>query len=1028
MFLLKYRANFTRIQQYSIQHRNSFTSSLQQVQLNGDNENSWMLSRPLPERTAAVFVAQYLTNENASKHSLITGVPLSTFIQKMPSSTRDAIFKENIDVSTWIHKTALLEITYLEQDNKMAPSVEHSTIWRSESGYGDESVRRYGALEYVRLKVNPKDVLLTFTEDDSESVAPTHTETTAATEEIRALSHILETNEGQRNSRWYLLNEALLLAKPSLSDIKKLVQSAHAKSFLWVNANEWVIASRHPSEQICPVVSLPEQPKARKAVALNNYGGWGSLLAVPTKEDVYEILRYVPINWGNFGSLNIPPEKKKKHIRCSSTMLWFRRQPHYFELRNMNGTVEIRRSVILHPDCHKMTPEQAKDFVEHGISTGTINNLMMVGPDGQPIQHQSPNEKHVQKFFYRVCPPYFVPFSLILQRCTKKNVTLRELQDIAIEHPEDFEIVSAVGLEVPFQCIVGGFEEMTNIINRHPQLFRVGERFFCRVDSSDPLFNEQSEPHESEMTSRTYQREENPYLSTKELAKIFHFIASADEPCNASFFVRGSSPAMRVALPPRITSVLQEYPRLFACKETSPGVFSIRKLCSSSKSVSHGKLSSIEEDSSWISFEHSNSSELGSRTEIIDAVKQLIPSDGVEYEKLLLWASLQVQRAINNHYGSLLKMLEIEISHFVITKKEKSMMVSKKNEEPINSSELYLTFSQKYFIMLKFSYASTLHTYVSRITHRIQRNIFVLSLPYLPSPYFLSSSIFSLCVVCGFRMEHNFILSHIYPQDLPLFHARLKHSHSIYDNLARKFLANNRGNMRRYYLCRDITWRRFQGRQGLFKGLKLEGGGGEVCLALILSGSPGECLNQDIAKPCARNAAGHRFRSSGMVRPLLFDGGLSWGRPQWRPSRCPPLSPGRAALAPAPNLTFGRGPLATPPASPRRGHVRFQSIRKGIPTIYGALDAVYLTDFFCSSFQLDLQTSFISHSLIILKRYEYDSFIFYFVSRYTFRLLLFQIFCFLQEFDVSLVVDTILFLLIMSTRRKNNNSSNHNNK
>lgn len=826
-----------------------------------------MFSRPLPERAAAIFVAQYLLRKEkqataeaksatgetsvvveqpslcsttSNNQKSVLGVPLTTFVSGMPSLTRDAIFREHLDVTRWIRQTRLLELVYLEEDERVLTEAQHTAAWKpghplpaardatdlivddssTPTGTVDETssstspaaaapkepFRRYGALEFVRLTVSPHDLLRICEvedEDDGERKVPsaspsssaasstiTTTNTSsrgAAFVELEAFATLLGTQEGQRSTRWFFFNEAVLIAKREASkysgkhplryflkatpsEIKSKILSPEAKTFLWVREEDLMMACRRPNETLAPVVKLPEQPRARKAVAINNFGGWGSQMAVPTKEDVYEILRYVPINWGNFGNLNIPAKIKKKHIRSSSVLMWFRRQPHYFELRNMSGTIEVRRSPILHPEHHNMTLEEAKAMVEHGISTGTINSLVMVGPDGRPIQQVSPAEKHLQKFFYRVCPPYFVPFSLIMQRCTKKNVKLRELQDIAAEHPEDFEIVSAVGLPVPFvrkragadsarwkkafiddltsrpkdipaigaicnhvcatwdraeyvyvllspeeQCLVGSYEEMVQIIRRHPELFKVGEKFFCRVDSSDPLFSQQPEPMESEMTSRTYQRDENPYLSSKELAKVFHFIASTEEPCTPAFFVRGSSPAMRVALPPRIVTILQEFPRLFACKETAPGVFSIRKLQTTaaypngakkgpwSSSSSRAELAQAgasrggsvagtpadgdgireedgepEEDSSWCLEEEEADAATMSKKDVVEAVRQLIPEEGVEYDKLLLWASLQVQRAVNHQYGGLLKMLETEKNHFALTRSESSTLVQKR--------------------------------------------------------------------------------------------------------------------------------------------------------------------------------------------------------------------------------------------------------------------------------------------------------------------------------------------------------------
>lgn len=736
-----------------------------------EERKNLLFQRPLPERVAAIFVAQQLTSSTAptqegevvkagesdstapAESSVM--LPLSKFVSGMPSLTRDTIFKGKCDVMSWIHQTKLLKVVYLEEDRKILSAEDHTIAWSSEQG--NENFRRYGALGYIQLAIPPAELLSICEMESSNDPEPfALSGESEVTTVLAVLSTLLERHESSRTSRWFFFNEVILLAKcesskysanhpiryfmkANVADIKRLLLSPSVHAYFWVKEGDKMIAHRRSGEKLAPVSPSPEPPRTRKALPMNNFGGWGTSQAVPRKEDVYEILKYVPLNWGNFGSLSIPPSVKKKHIRSSFTLLWFRRQPYYFELRNMGGTTEIRRSPMLHPEHHNMTMEEAKTFVEQGISTGTINSLIMLGPDGTPVQQVSKTEKNMQKFFYRVCPPYFVPLTLIFQRYSKKNATIRDMLDIAVSHPEDFEIVSAVGLETSFlrkragadstrwkkafiddltsrpddipaigaicnhvcatwdraeyvyvllsneeQCIVGGFEKMVEIIARHPQIFRVGRNFFCRVDSSDPLFSQQPEPVGTEMTSRTYQRDENPYLSSKSLAKVFHYIAPPHEPCSASFFVQGSSPAMRVALPPRIASILQEYSHLFACKETAPGVFSIRKLsygkpaekCVAVGDKTVGISSESDEDSSWLLQEEMESSAL-SKVEVIQSVKQLIPAEGVDYDRLLLWASLQLQRAVNSHYGSLLKMLESEKKDFILTKNENSTLIKK---------------------------------------------------------------------------------------------------------------------------------------------------------------------------------------------------------------------------------------------------------------------------------------------------------------------------------------------------------------
>lgn len=747
-----------------------------QLRFHSTNESAKALlfSRPLPERVAAVFVAQQLQQQgqNNENQALLPPsekgpvMPVSDFIKSVPSLTRDTIFRQNMDVEEWISCTKLMRLVYLEEDQQWLTAEEHKLRWasisseKSSCSQAQKETRHFGAMQFIGLNFQPEEVLSICEEENAVPSAsllmdPPH----EAGAVLEALAVVLSAKEPHRSSRWFFLNEAILLAKKeaskysrthplqffareNLKEVKKILMSPFVEHFLWVKEDELMLAHRRPDDKEPPVSSPPQQPRTRKPSMTNNFGGWGSGSAIPTQADVYEILRYVPVNWGNFGILNIPAAVKKKHIRTSSTLLWFRRQPYYFELRNMGGTVEIRRSPMLHPDQHNMTPEEAEAYVERGISTGTINSMAVLGPDGKPVQQASPVGKNLHKFLYRACPSYFVPFGLLFPHLPKKNITIQDLQDFAANHPQDFEIVSAMGLPHPFvrkragadstrwkkafvddltsrpkdipvigaicnhlcatwdraeyvyvlltsaeKTVVGSFDEMMEVIRRHQELFRVGETFICRIDSSDPLCRQQPEPLETEMTSRTYNRNENPYLRPEELVKVFHYITSGDEIYSPSFFLSGSSPAMKVALPSRITQILQEYPHLFICKETSPGVFSIRKVESKSrqrwlKDKSSDANASLndpqnQEDSSWILQDEERCADNMTKEELIQAVKQLIPSEGVDYERLLLWASLQVQSTVNQFYGSFMKMVETETKHFTVTKSEDGIRISK---------------------------------------------------------------------------------------------------------------------------------------------------------------------------------------------------------------------------------------------------------------------------------------------------------------------------------------------------------------
>jgi hypothetical protein len=180
----------------------------------------------------------------------------------------------------------------------------------------------------------------------------------------------------------------------------------------------------------------------------NNFLGWGGAFNVPTSADVYEILKYVPIHWTNMGNLVIPPDVKKRHVRVSSVLAWFSRQPRYFDVRVSAGTIEVRRSVVLHPEAHNLTKEEAEALVlkrieadrEAGeplpmklarevptgkkpISSPTIDAAIQASHSGVT----SASQDAVTKILLRVCPGYFITTESIIRRATKRL----EVADIA---------------------------------------------------------------------------------------------------------------------------------------------------------------------------------------------------------------------------------------------------------------------------------------------------------------------------------------------------------------------------------------------------------------------------------------------------------------------------------------------------------------------------------------------------------------------------------------------------------------------
>lgn len=227
-------------------------------------------------------------------------------------------------------------------------------------------------------------------------------------------------------------------------------------------------------------------------------GGWGSVYNMPTSEDVYEVLKFIPIHWMNMGNLNIPAEVKRRNMRLRSTLLWFEKQPRYFEVRNVGGTIEIRRSVLLHPEAHGLTKEEAEATVaaaeasRSGAAAPSSSGGRSSAPG--PIQQQRPPPsaptqqvaseadctvsgtqqaappvpaaaagagagdtaaatdsamnplsaamEHVKKFLIRVCPAYFVPLELLTVRGTKRSINKENIMEAVQLNAQWFEHVT----------------------------------------------------------------------------------------------------------------------------------------------------------------------------------------------------------------------------------------------------------------------------------------------------------------------------------------------------------------------------------------------------------------------------------------------------------------------------------------------------------------------------------------------------------------------------------------------------------
>ncbi|KAL7697805.1 hypothetical protein NQL31_006659 [Lotmaria passim] len=522
------------------------------------------------------------------------------------------------------------------------------------------------------------------------------------------------------------------------------------------------VALRRASDTEAPRFSVA-QPRVTTATPANNYGGWGGADVVPTKTDVYEILKYIPVNWGTFGNLNIPAEVKRRHIRCSSSLQWFRRQPYYFELRNLCGSVEIRRSAVLHPEARGLTREEAAELLELQLATGEANNLVLLTGDGVPADDsESPLERAAVKFLLRVCPTYFAPMSLVAQRYTKKNLSEAAMLAMARRRPQEFEELTTrfsdvvlvrrrggadssrwraafvadlekypedvrgimvlcnrmcpswdrpefiyVRLSPSEQEVIGGYAGAVRILQRHPMIFRVGKHFVCRADPSNPLTMQEVEPAHDDVTARSFMREENPYNSALDVALVFHYVAPDSEPCTAAYLADCASPAIRSVLPTRIVTIVQQFPKLFACTETSPGVFAIRKLkqrvrkptpsitgivqagrggsgdngATSTATPSDAQATSAgasdDDDLIQMLEEEIAEEEHLTREEVVAAVRALVPETGVEASQLLLWASTNVQRAANEHFGGVLKLVEALPQHFRVVTTEETKTIYK---------------------------------------------------------------------------------------------------------------------------------------------------------------------------------------------------------------------------------------------------------------------------------------------------------------------------------------------------------------
>ena len=186
---------------------------------------------------------------------------------------------------------------------------------------------------------------------------------------------------------------------------------------------------------------------------------------------------------------------------------------------------------------------------------------------------------------------------------------------------------------------------MLEMMKRHPKVFVAGENFFKRNDLSDPeRASNDVEPTANVTSDVTFRgAQENPYQSPRELVTVFHYVAPEDVPSTAAHFLECSSPAMRVVLPPRITGLLQLFPDLFSCIETTPGTFTLRKVIAGSDAA--GGTQEMLEDRM-------------TEQEAVASVASLIPTRGVEITQLSVWLSMSLKRSVTALFGKLETLLD----------------------------------------------------------------------------------------------------------------------------------------------------------------------------------------------------------------------------------------------------------------------------------------------------------------------------------------------------------------------------------
>lgn len=270
------------------------------------------------------------------------------------------------------------------------------------------------------------------------------------------------------SEKYYALNDVFNIVYRGVPDVKYSDMVAYIRSaekYFWfaksaiakrlpgqTEAPAFVIAPLKPNKSVSNTV--PAAAASNGPAATDAFGGWGSAANIPTAEDIYEILKYIPVHWVEVGHLTIPKQVRKTHVRISSIIVFFERQPKYFELRFIAGTLEVRRAVVLHPEAHQLTKEQAEEYLAAKIaenakkpninaqiqdwtanrerlkleSIAQMSQQQATATPSVNLSAMSPALEAVVKLIVRVCPGYPIGIAQILRRpSAKKNTTTDDI-------------------------------------------------------------------------------------------------------------------------------------------------------------------------------------------------------------------------------------------------------------------------------------------------------------------------------------------------------------------------------------------------------------------------------------------------------------------------------------------------------------------------------------------------------------------------------------------------------------------------